>query len=170
MVIIGLWHGFTLNFLVFGLLQALFLNITVLILAYRKRALGGPAAKSGIFHRASDRAQELLGAAMTFSLMSFSMIFVHSPTWDQATSILQQILGLASSGGLGWSDIRPEVGVPAYICIALALFVGAGYLGANWLIERVDRIAPRWLQYGVGLFLLSVLFSEGSGQFIYGQF
>jgi alginate O-acetyltransferase complex protein AlgI len=45
MIMIGLWHGFTLNFFVFGLLQALFLNVTVLILAARrKRASSKPAA------------------------------------------------------------------------------------------------------------------------------
>ena len=43
MIIIGIWHGFTLNFLVFGMLHALFLSVTVLVLgarARRKRAAG----------------------------------------------------------------------------------------------------------------------------------
>ena len=31
-------------------------------------------------------------------------------------------------------------------------------------------IAPQWLQYGVCLFLLTVLSTQGSGRFIYGQF
>jgi alginate O-acetyltransferase complex protein AlgI len=52
MVIIGLWHGFTINFLVFGLLQALFLNITVLMIgarARRKRASGGGGGEERVF-------------------------------------------------------------------------------------------------------------------------
>ena len=58
MVIIGLWHGFTLNFLAFGLLHALFLSVTVLILARRKRAAiktktptrsGRPESCAGVF-------------------------------------------------------------------------------------------------------------------------
>ena len=147
--------------------------MTVLVLAeraHRRRTDRGMAAKNGMFQRVSDRAVELLGAVITFALMSFSQIFFHSPTWDQAISILKQILGLASSGPLRWSDIPADVAWPAYICMAIALFVGAGYPGAKGVIARANRVAPRWLQYGVGLFLLSVLFSGGTGQFIYGQF
>ena len=43
MIIIGIWHAFTLNYLVFGILQAVFLSVTVLILgarARRQRAAG----------------------------------------------------------------------------------------------------------------------------------
>ena len=43
MIIIGIWHGFTLNYLVFGILQAVFLSVTVVILGARtrrKRAAG----------------------------------------------------------------------------------------------------------------------------------
>ena len=38
------------------------------------------------------------------------------------------------------------------------------------LIRSVEGLAPQWLQYGVCLFLLTVLSTEGSGRFIYGQF
>jgi hypothetical protein len=173
MVIIGIWHGLTLNFLVFGLLQALFMNATVFILASRtrhKRAPGRMSAKNSMLQLVADRAAGLLGTAATFALMSFSQIFFHSPTWNQAISILKQILGLTSSGSLRWSDIRADVADPVYIYIAIALFVGAGAPGAKWLGARIKRVAPQWLQYGVCLFLLSVFFNEGSGHFIYGQF
>jgi alginate O-acetyltransferase complex protein AlgI len=172
MVIIGLWHGLTLNYLVFGLLHALFMNITVVVLGYRARRsrVSRTNAQDSAFQQVADRFTELLGAVITFALVSFSQIFFHSPTWGQAISILKQILGLASSGSLHWSDIRADVAVPAYVCIGISLFVGAGSPGAKWLIARIDRVVPRWLQYGVCLFLLSVFFSEGNGQFIYGQF
>jgi D-alanyl-lipoteichoic acid acyltransferase DltB (MBOAT superfamily) len=172
MVIIGLWHGFTLNYLIFGLLHALFMNVTVFILSgrgHRQRAGSTMGSSNALFKQVPDRALGLLGAVLTFSLMSFSQIFFHSPTWDQAISILNQILGLAASGPLRWSDIPADVAVPAYVCVAIALFVGAGYPGAK-LIGRIDSIAPRWLQYGFGLFLLSLFSSESSGHFIYGQF
>ena len=60
--------------------------------------------------------------------------------------------------------------VPAWICMGVAIYVGAGAPGVQWLARPVGRVAPRWLQYGVCLFLLSVLSTEGSGQFVYGQF
>ena len=38
MLIIGLWHGLTLNFLVFGLLQGILVSVTALIVMSRRRA------------------------------------------------------------------------------------------------------------------------------------
>ena len=37
MIVIGIWHGLTLNYLVFGILQAIFLSVTVVILGARTR-------------------------------------------------------------------------------------------------------------------------------------
>jgi alginate O-acetyltransferase complex protein AlgI len=173
MVIIGVWHGFTRNYLVFGMLHAVFLSVTVLILAARarrKRAAGKTKSADGGASRLMGAIMSFLGAALTFALMSFSQIFFHSATWGEATSILRQVLGVAPSGPRGWSDIAASATVPAFICLAVALFVGAGAPGAKWLAARVDTLAPNWLQYGVCLFLLTVLSTEGSGRFIYGQF
>jgi hypothetical protein len=60
--------------------------------------------------------------------------------------------------------------IPAWICLGVALYVGAGAPGVQGLFRSLNRAAPNWLQYGVCLFLLSVLSTEGSGRFIYGQF
>jgi D-alanyl-lipoteichoic acid acyltransferase DltB (MBOAT superfamily) len=172
MIIIGIWHAFTLNYLVFGIRQAIFLSVTVLILGARTRR-----------KRAAGRTKQVeretwvwryvvpvLGAALTFALMSFSMIFFHSPTWDQAMSILAQIFGLAPSGSIGWSDMPAYLTAPAWVCMAIALYVGAGAPGVRELSQSVGTIAPRWLQYGVCLSLLMLLSTAGSGRFIYGQF
>ena len=54
MIIIGIWHGFTLNYLVFGTLHAVFLTVTVLILAARtrrKRAAGRSKPADGAASR-----------------------------------------------------------------------------------------------------------------------
>jgi D-alanyl-lipoteichoic acid acyltransferase DltB (MBOAT superfamily) len=172
MIIIGIWHGFTLNYLVFGALHAVFLSVTVLILAERarrKRAAGKTKlAQSETW--ASRYGAAFLGAALTFALMSFSQIFFHSSTWGEAVSILKQVLRVAPSGPAGWSEIPLNVTVPAWICMGVALYVGAGAPGAWGRAQSIGSVAPQWLQYGVCLFLLSVLATEGSGQFIYGQF
>jgi hypothetical protein len=111
-----------------------------------------------------------LGAALTFALMSFSQIFFHSSTWAEAVAILKQVVGVASSGSTGWSDMPANLTVPAWICMGVAVYVGAGAPGARRLAGPVGRVAPQWLQYGVCLFLLSILSTEGSGRFVYGQF
>jgi alginate O-acetyltransferase complex protein AlgI len=165
MVIIGLWHGLTLNFLVFGLLHGVFVSVTALIVMSRRRRARG--AKPGAGARASAA---LAGMVLTFALMSFSQIFWRSPTWAQATSVLAQVLGVTASGSMRWSDMPLNLTVPAWICMGIALFVGAGAPGVRRLAQSVDSVAPQWLQYGVCLFLLSILSTEGSGRFVYGQF
>jgi hypothetical protein len=102
--------------------------------------------------------------------MSFSQIFFHSSTWAESVSILKQVSGVAPSGPTGWFDVPAYLTVPAWICMGVALYVGAGAPGARAFIRSVEGLAPQWLQYGVCLFLLTVLSTEGSGRFIYGQF
>ncbi len=172
MIVIGIWHAFTLNYLVFGILQAIFLSVTVLTLGARTRQKRA-AGKSNQVQRETwvwRYVVSFLGAALTFALMSFSMIFFHSPTWEQAMSVLAQILGLAPSGSIGWSDIPAYLAAPAWICMAIALYVGAGAPGIRALKHSVGTLAPPWLQYGVCLSLLMLLSTAGSGRFIYGQF
>jgi alginate O-acetyltransferase complex protein AlgI len=173
MIIIGVWHGFTLNYLVFGMLHAVFLGVTVLILgelARRKRAAGKAKAPQSLGWRPPGALLSVLGAALTFALMSFSQIFFHSETFNQATSILAQVVRAAPSGPTGWSDMPAYLVIPAWICLGVALYVGAGAPGVRGLFGSLNRAAPNGLQYGVCLFLLSVLSTEGSGRFIYGQF
>jgi alginate O-acetyltransferase complex protein AlgI len=172
MIIIGIWHAFTLNYLVFGILQAVFLSVTVLILGARTR-------RKRVAGKTNQVQQEtwvwrclvpFLGAVLTFALMSFSMIFFHSPTWDEAMSVLAQVSGLEPNGSIGWSGIPAYLTVPAWVCMAIALYVGAGRPGSRALSQSVNAAAPHWLHYGVCLFLLTVLSTAGSGRFIYGQF
>jgi alginate O-acetyltransferase complex protein AlgI len=161
MLIIGLWHGFTLNFLVFGVLQGLLVSVTALIVMSRRRAGAKPR---------SARWLALAGMVLTFTLLSLSTIFWHSATLSEAVSILKQLLALSPSGSIGWSDIPASVTVPTWICMAIALYVGVGAPGARRVVRRADAVAPDWLQYGVCIFLLSVLSTAGSGRFVYGQF
>ena len=165
MVIIGLWHGFTLNFLVFGLMHGVFVSVTALIVM-RLRRRGRAGAKPG----GARWPAALAGMVLAFALMSFSQIFWHSPTWAQATSILAQVMGVAPSGPTGWADMPLSLTIPTWICMAIALYVGAGAPGARKLALPAGKVTPDWLQYGVCLFLLFVLSTEGSGRFVYGQF
>jgi hypothetical protein len=157
---------------VFGIFQAIFLSVTVLILgelARRKRAAGKAKAPQSVGWRPGALLR-VLGAVSTFALMSFSQIFFHSETFSQATSILGQVVGATPSGSTGWSEMPATLTVPAWICMGIALYLGAGAPGAGALGQGIGKIAPDWLQYGVCLFLLAVLSIAGSGSFIYGQF
>jgi hypothetical protein len=157
-------------------LQGVLVSVTALVVMSLRRP-GRTRVKSApddqtntIGKRALRWTLALAGMTLTFALMSLSTIFWRSPTWDQAISILMQVLGVSPSGLSDWSDLPASLTVPAWICMAVALFVGAGAPGAKRLAGRIDELAPNWLQYGVCLFLLSVLSTAGSGRFVYGQF
>ena len=107
MLIIGLWHGLTLNFLVFGVLQGVLVSMTALVVMSIRRR-GRSRVKSApdeqidtIGKRARRWTLALAGMTLTFALMSLTTIFWRSPTWDQAVSILMQVLAISPSGLLG---------------------------------------------------------------------
>jgi alginate O-acetyltransferase complex protein AlgI len=166
MLIIGLWHGLTPNFLIFGLMQGLFVSVTAItaITLRRRGRAGAKPASSAPWPVA------LAGMILTFVLMSFSMIFFHASTWGQASSILTQVLGVAANGSIGWTDMPLTLTLPTWICMGIALFVGAGAPGARTFGQSAGSFTPSWMQYGVCLFLLFILSTEGSGRFVYGQF
>ena len=74
MIVIGIWHAFTLNYLVFGVLQATFLSVTI---ADPRRADSAEARrwkdKSSSERNLGMAAYVIyfLGAVLTFALMSF---------------------------------------------------------------------------------------------------
>ena len=127
MLIIGLWHGLTLNFLVFGVLQGILVSVTALIVMSRRRAGAKPAPGPTLARRSA-------GMILTFALLSLSTIFWHSATLGEAISILKQVLAISPSGSIGWSDMPASLTVPAWICMAIALFVGVGAPGAKRLV------------------------------------
>jgi alginate O-acetyltransferase complex protein AlgI len=166
MMIIGMWHGVTVNFLVFSLLQAAYIILTM----YIKLALKRRAKRKGVRLPRRMSGSAFGGMILTFALMSFSQIFWHSPTWSQATSILEQVLGLTQSGPLGLVDLGPGVALTTAVCAAIALYDGCGAPGARWAWAQLDLAAPRWLQYTGCLFLLAVLSTAGGEHFVYGKF
>lgn len=169
MVIIGVWHGFTLNYFVFGVLHGLFLSATVLVLvALPERQKGGAATERA--GRVRRHAAAAAGRVLTFVLMSFTQIFFHSKNWDQAISILKQVLGLTPSGALTATSLGSGVALSTVLCAAIALYDGSGAPGARQVAAKLDRVAPRALQYGACLFLIAILTNESGAGFVYGRF
>ena len=171
MVIIGLWHGFTLNYLVFGMLNAVFLSVTVLILAARTRRKRA-AAKTKRRRKASVARRALPCPRRGADLCARQRVANFLPFLDLGGSGLhpqpgfrrraERVDRLGRSAGL--SD---HSGMDLHGHRALCRRRGAGRTGAG---QSVNTVAPHWLQYGVCLFLLTVLSTAGSGRFIYGGF
>ena len=166
MIMIGIWHAFTLNYLVFGILQAVFLSVTVQILgarARRKRVAG----KTNQVRQETwvwRRLVPFLGTVLTFALMSFSMIFFHSRTWDQAMSVLAQVSarGKRVDRLVGHTGLSGGAGVDLHGDRSLCR---VGDPASRALSQSVGAAVPHWLQYGVCLFLLTVLSTAGKWTF-----
>ena len=83
MLIIGLWHGLTPNYFVFGVLQGVLVSVTALVVISLRRR-GRARVKSApdeqidtIGKRARRWTLALAGMTLTFALMSLSTIFWH---------------------------------------------------------------------------------------------
>jgi len=167
MALIGVWHGFTLNYLIFGLMHAVYFSLTMLYLRYISPPRGKKAPPEPRLRRIARTA---FGMVLTFALMSSTQIFFHSARFDQAIGILRQVFGLIPSGARSIGDIGPGAAETFVICALITVWAGCGAPGARRLSDRIAPVAPRWLQYGVGLFLLATLTPDSAGSFVYGQF
>ncbi len=162
MVIIGLWHGFTLTFLAFGLLHAGYMSASALTLPARQKLLA-PYRRLAPWRAA-------WGMAAVFVMMTVSQLFWQAHSLGSAMLHVRLLCGSAAAGSLAMSDMRTEIAEPVFVCMAVALYHGLGAPGWAALTRPLDRVVPRWVTGGVSLLLLSALSTESGSSFIYGQF
>lgn len=161
MILVGVWHGFTINFLAFGVYHAFFVCLTALSTGWRKRLFGRS--------RTTLVAGQTIGIAATFMLMTFSQIFWHLRSWGEAIDRVWHIAGLSPNGSLNVFSLPNNVVNGAIVSMPVILFVGAGCPGLGW-IRKPFVIVPSWVCLAFGLLLLSVLHVQSGPGFIYGQF
>ena len=142
MALIGVWHGFTLNYLIFGLMHAVYFSLTMLYLRYISPPRGKKAPPEPRLRRIARTA---FGMVLTFALMSSTQIFFHSARFDQAIGILRQVFGLIPSGARSIGDIGPGAAETFVICALITVWAGCGAPGARRLSDRIAPVAPRWL-------------------------
>jgi D-alanyl-lipoteichoic acid acyltransferase DltB (MBOAT superfamily) len=109
MVLGGLWHGASWNFVVWGALHGLGLAVVRLWQSWR-----GTAKATGVWR--------YLSILLTFHYVAFAWIFFRAPDFDTAWSILQRIGSLTVS----FVNVSPE------LWIILGIGVLAHYVPRNW--------------------------------------
>ncbi len=162
MTLVGVWHGFTLCYLVFGVLQGIFLAVSTLSLKRRDKLFGRP--------KWLRPARVVIGIVVVQILQALGQIFFQANTIEGAWTFLANLIGLRSAGAATFKDIRVDVVDPLQVCAAIAFYAGLGMPGTKRLRELVERLIPNWVRYGIGLFILAALTLEEGGKFIYGQF
>jgi alginate O-acetyltransferase complex protein AlgI len=163
MTVIGLWHGFTVNFLIFGLLHAAIVAATRLTQTLRDKLFGSGSAATHVRYWG--------GITMTWILILLPQIFWHKPDLAGALAHLRLLFGVQPAGPLGLSDIPTEISESVVICAILSLYIGAGSPGLREIGKLLcwQRL-PDWALCGLALFLIAALAPEAGSHFIYGQF
>jgi alginate O-acetyltransferase complex protein AlgI len=156
MVAVGLWHGLSLPFLVFGLMNGLLLAAAAL------RPRRTPRA---------SRWSRAAGALLTFHLVALSFVFFRAESLQGAGWVLAGLLRFGTQP-VGW---RPRGGArAAFVTAACVALMEAIHLGR--LSVRANRVFSglplplRWAAYYALLLSIAVLGDWGQRSFIYTRF
>jgi D-alanyl-lipoteichoic acid acyltransferase DltB (MBOAT superfamily) len=162
MTLIGVWHGFTWCFLVFGVMNGVFLAVSVLTLKQRQKLFGR--------FKWLTPFRVVFGILVVQSLLALSQIFFQAPTIESAWSFLAILAGAKTAGAAHFSEIRTDVADPLLVCWLVAFYAGLGMPGTKGIRAGIARWVPNWIRYGVTLLAIAALTLEAGGKFIYGQF
>jgi hypothetical protein len=160
--LIGVWHGFTWTYLVFGVMLGVFLTVTALAKGPVTTALEKTPGLRPIATAS--------GLVITFLHMVALQIVFQSISMQAALLRFRQLFGMVPTGHGTFTDIRFDVSATVPMCMLIAFYVGAGLPGIERLSRPAARFIPNWVIYGVALLLLSLMTTEIGSHFIYGQF
>lgn len=158
--ILGLWHGASWNFVIYGFINGLFICYEIFTKKQRKRI----SSKIPSFFYTN------LSILLTFCFFSFSLIFFRADTFDASISIIKNI---AVSNNF-WDLRIQDTGVFGNMIFALiVMFLCERFYFNNKTVKEKKFINYQLTTIGFYIFfiLMIVLFGVSSGdQFIYFQF
>lgn len=143
----GLWHGASANFLWWGLIHGAFYLIEQTFFPVRE--------EPGVI-------EKILRWLLTISVVMFGWIFFRAPTMKLATAFFE-------SGGQEKLDLSGLL----WLIPVLALFILSEIFFRGRQVERAINLWPnaiRWSWYGLLIISLLLFSGTGSMQFIYFQF
>jgi alginate O-acetyltransferase complex protein AlgI len=150
----GLWHGASVNFLIWGVLHGVGLAALRAYQNVRGTAKSSPSLTSRV----------LTGFA-TFQFVSFAWIFFRAANLDLAREILTQIASFTFS----FANVTPS------FVLVLAIGAIAHFVPKNWydLSVRAFSASPAYVQgFALALLVISIqhLANTGAAPFIYTRF
>ncbi len=154
----GLWHGLTLNFLLWGALHGFGLWCFYLLTLWR-RSRGAASRRQG------SVAGNIAGALLTFHFVCFTWIFFRAQDLTTAKLMLQQI----ASHTAGVENVTPLLAVVLVLAALLHCIPNQWFTAC----ARFSARMPFWVQgaalAGVVL-VIQALAGHGSAGFVYGNF
>jgi alginate O-acetyltransferase complex protein AlgI len=158
MLLIGVWHGATATFLIFGFLHGSFLIGETLLQRTRLRRLPVWATPFGKF----------VLWAVTIMLCLVAFVFYRAANLEQARWILASMAGFPSGvGSFGLTDHDLLIGLVTVECLIVAHWVVR-----NQNLETAVARIPWWsVSFGLAAMLVAITLSSGESQnFLYFQF
>ena len=156
----GFWHGANWTFIVWGLLNALYIMPSIIFNTNRNNL--EIVAKGRIL----PKPKELLAICITFALTVFAWIFFRAENMHHAMQYVSEIF---SKSLLSMPSIRPT-----NLFLWLVLFLGIEWLGREqqYAIARLGLRWPRIIRWGMyyAMVCMIIYFRGTEQQFIYFQF
>lgn len=172
MLLIGLWHGFRLTFVVFGLIHGMYLSVDALTARFRRRYYKA--------HPAAGRFTDWFGPVVTFHLVAIGMVFFRSSAVRDATLFLAAMWRQPAHWSVAFTALFARYG--RVLALALAAYplveVADYFRRQNRQAVIWDRL-PRWGRWSLyACTVLTLLFailliqtSEGErNPFVYAVF
>jgi alginate O-acetyltransferase complex protein AlgI len=158
MLLCGLWHGASWNFVVWGGLHGVALAVYQVYASVR-----GPQARREI--RSSLHPGTLTARALTLSVVMVANVFFGTQTLSLASMYLSRMLT--------WSRDGVALGSPYILPLAVVVFIAHLFINKdrNLIVELADYSVPtRALTYATLLLVLTSLVASESVPFVYVRF
>lgn len=157
MLLGGLWHGSSWNFIIWGGIHGLILSVEKYLFS-----------KNG-FSFMKSKAYAVPGAIITFGLVCFAWIFFRAPTFSEAQTIITRIFAFDFQ-----RPFMNDVNIMSNILVALFLGLAVDCF-LQWKKIDLEELGRRYSTLQICIFigivtaLISLLYST-SNNFIYFQF
>lgn len=157
MVLGGLWHGNTWNFVIWGAIHGGALAI--------ERAIRNWASTSGFSLGLPPQLTKALQWFATFHVVCLAWVFFRAESFSSATELLGRL-----------TDFGPGAGVVTpLLLLTIAASIASQFVPTDWVRQAEDvLVRAGWvvqgLALGLGLVVVDVLGPEGVAPFIYFQF
>jgi alginate O-acetyltransferase complex protein AlgI len=156
MLLSGLWHGASWNFVVWGGLFGVFLCLERML----KRATAGWNLPTGESFRFAL-------ALLTFTLICMTRVFFRADSFPDALAVLGSMFGLNPAA----ASVLPTVWVLEVVICMLALLSAHWYMRNKELEQVVSRASPALTAGTWACLAFAVIITQGRGDaFIYFQF
>ncbi|UPY36819.1 MBOAT family O-acyltransferase [Sediminicoccus sp. KRV36] len=166
----GLWHGASVNFLIWGGIHGA-IYMTEQLLAGTARRLGLAGLRLSAFARRSLRVVAVL---ITFHIVCFAWIFFRAPGFNEAWAVVEAasaaFIPSQPLTGIGLFQRDSFAWIGLFVAVLLLIDLAAEVTGDNGK-ALLRRAWPRWIVYALAA-LAIVFFGNWNNaqQFIYFQF